>query len=155
VLQLGTEPLGASSEGASLLDMFDSDFRQTKMSASQINLVTRVLAHAALIYLSVVVSGWQPANLDLRYHVSQTLELRTQYRRRYCAPWCARFVWQGVWPRQSRKRSCGQWYRYCSLRACSAQSGRRWRSWSMCGQRGAWAMLERGIWLLVPRIKAI
>ncbi|KAH5554045.1 hypothetical protein HBI26_235150 [Parastagonospora nodorum] len=78
VLQLESELLGASSEGASLLDMFDSDSRQTKTSASQITLVTRVWAHAALIYLSVVVSGWQPANLYVRYHVSQTFELLTQ-----------------------------------------------------------------------------
>ncbi|CAM1508943.1 Fc.00g026820.m01.CDS01 [Cosmosporella sp. VM-42] len=42
---------------------------------SQGSSVTRVWTHAALIYLCVVVSGWQPANVDVRYHVGQVIEL--------------------------------------------------------------------------------
>lgn len=41
----------------------------------QSSLVTRVWAHAALAYLYVVVSGWQPASMDVRHHVSQVLSL--------------------------------------------------------------------------------
>ncbi|KAF2734070.1 hypothetical protein EJ04DRAFT_251598 [Polyplosphaeria fusca] len=36
---------------------------------------TRIWAHAALLYLIVVVSGWQPANADTRYHVARVIEL--------------------------------------------------------------------------------
>jgi hypothetical protein len=44
-------------------------------TTSQSHLVTRVWAHGALLYLSIVVSGWQPANADVRYLVNETLEL--------------------------------------------------------------------------------
>jgi hypothetical protein len=40
--------------------------------------VTRVWAHAALLYLSVVVSGWQPASAGIRQNVVQTLTLLEQ-----------------------------------------------------------------------------
>lgn len=36
---------------------------------------TRIWAHAAHIYLEVVVSGWQPSNVEIRSSVSQILEL--------------------------------------------------------------------------------
>jgi C6 transcription factor Pro1 len=36
---------------------------------------TKIWAHAALIYLAVVVSGWQPSNADIRLHVDHTLKL--------------------------------------------------------------------------------
>ncbi|KAK5057874.1 hypothetical protein LTR84_011875 [Exophiala bonariae] len=36
---------------------------------------TRIWAHAAHIYLAVVVSGWQPSNVEIRYSVSKILEL--------------------------------------------------------------------------------
>ncbi|KAF9701251.1 hypothetical protein EKO04_000953 [Ascochyta lentis] len=38
-------------------------------------LITRIWAHAAHIYLIVMLSGWQPAHLELRNHVAQALEL--------------------------------------------------------------------------------
>lgn len=41
----------------------------------QSSLVTRVWSHAALAYLHVVVSGWQPASMDVRHHVEKVLEL--------------------------------------------------------------------------------
>lgn len=47
----------------------------SKVPNIQSSLVTRVWAHAALIYLFVVVSGWQPASVDVRYHVGQIVEL--------------------------------------------------------------------------------
>lgn len=41
-------------------------------------LVTTIWAHAALLYLCVVTSGWQPANDDVRYHVNRVVELSYQ-----------------------------------------------------------------------------
>jgi hypothetical protein len=79
MLLLETEPINTSNEGASLLDIFSSDFgQQGKTPASQTTLATRVWAHAALIYLFVVVSGWQPASSDVRYHVENVIELLTR-----------------------------------------------------------------------------
>ncbi|KAJ6151264.1 fungal-specific transcription factor domain-containing protein [Penicillium chermesinum] len=40
--------------------------------------VTRVWGHAALLYLSAVVSGCQPANLEVQYHVSKVLDILTR-----------------------------------------------------------------------------
>ncbi|KAF1841394.1 uncharacterized protein K460DRAFT_379483 [Cucurbitaria berberidis CBS 394.84] len=74
--RLETDPLCVSKESNSLLDVFAFDHgRHTRSLASQSNLVTRVWAHAALIYLSVVVPGWQPASVDVYYHVSRAVEL--------------------------------------------------------------------------------
>ncbi|TVY90131.1 Pestheic acid cluster transcriptional regulator [Lachnellula willkommii] len=54
-------------------------YHQTsKIHTIQSSLVTRVWAHTALIYLFIVVSGWQPASVDLRYHVGQIIELLKQ-----------------------------------------------------------------------------
>lgn len=65
-------------EGNSLLDVFTVDYsQQLNTLASQSHLVTRVWAHAALVYLLVVVSGWQPASVDVRYHVGRIVELLT------------------------------------------------------------------------------
>ena len=37
--------------------------------------ISRIWAHAAQVYLIVVLSGWQPSNLQLRSHVAQALEI--------------------------------------------------------------------------------
>ncbi|KAJ5249169.1 fungal-specific transcription factor domain-containing protein [Penicillium chermesinum] len=47
-------------------------------STSQTSQVTRVWGHAALLYLSAVVSGCQPANLEVQYHVSKVLDILTR-----------------------------------------------------------------------------
>jgi hypothetical protein len=79
MLQLEIEPINTPNEATSLLDIFTSDLGQpAKTPASQTTLVTRVWAHAALIYLFIVVSGWQPASSDVQYHVGKILELLTQ-----------------------------------------------------------------------------
>lgn len=66
-------------EESSLLDIFTTNYsEESKPPASQSSLVTLVWAHAALIYLSVVVSGWQPASVDVRYHVGWIVELLTR-----------------------------------------------------------------------------
>ncbi|KAI1421287.1 fungal-specific transcription factor domain-containing protein [Xylaria sp. FL1777] len=44
-------------------------------TASQTPLVTLAWAHAALIYLSVVVSGWQPASAEIQCHVRRIIEV--------------------------------------------------------------------------------
>lgn len=53
--------------------------------------VTRIWAHAALIYLSVVVSGWQPGSSTIRENVARAIELLFQLP----APALLRTV---VWP---------------------------------------------------------
>lgn len=53
--------------------------------------VTRIWAHAALIYLSVVVSGWQPGSSTIRENVARAIELLSQLP----APALLRTV---VWP---------------------------------------------------------
>ncbi|KAG8158517.1 hypothetical protein KVR01_011639 [Diaporthe batatas] len=68
-LDIDTEPVPAAV-GTSLLDIFSSahggpgEHTLATATTSQTGLATRVWAHAALAYLSVVVSGWQPASKD-------------------------------------------------------------------------------------------
>lgn len=79
MLQLEANPVRLANDGSSLLDIFTSNLgQQSTLPASQTILVTRVWAHAALLYLSVVVSGWQPAATDVRYNVGKILDLLTQ-----------------------------------------------------------------------------
>ncbi|KAK6364214.1 hypothetical protein LTS17_012385 [Exophiala oligosperma] len=64
--------------GNDLIDIFTVDcHHQFQAPPSQTSLITRVWAHAALIYLCLVVSGWQPASVDIRYHVCRSIELLT------------------------------------------------------------------------------
>jgi hypothetical protein len=66
-------------QGSSFLDALAPDgSHQWKRGVSQSQLVTKVWAHAALLYLSVVVSGWQPANTEVCNHVDQIVELLTR-----------------------------------------------------------------------------
>ncbi|OTA97721.1 hypothetical protein M434DRAFT_18893 [Hypoxylon sp. CO27-5] len=58
-----------------LLDAFLAD--QCQQPNNQSSLVTRIWTHAALLYLFVVVSGWQPASSDVRYHVGQIIDILT------------------------------------------------------------------------------
>jgi len=76
--RLETDPVIIPKEGSCLLDVLAADYSQhSKTLASQGPLVTRIWAHAALIYLFVVVSGWQPTSVDVRYHVGRIIELLT------------------------------------------------------------------------------
>jgi len=76
--RLETDPVIIPKESSSLLDVLTADYcQQSKTLANQSSLVTRIWAHAALIYLFVVVSGWQPTSVDVRYHVSRIIELLT------------------------------------------------------------------------------
>ncbi|RSL62889.1 hypothetical protein CEP54_005488 [Fusarium duplospermum] len=51
------------------------DEQQSRRRATQSSLVTQVWAHATLIYLSVVVSGWQPASIEIRHNIESILKL--------------------------------------------------------------------------------
>lgn len=61
--------------GGNLLDSISPELEKI---AGQKPLISRIWAHAALLYLSVVVSGWQPASIDVRCHVDRVVELLTQ-----------------------------------------------------------------------------
>ncbi|RDW80296.1 hypothetical protein BP6252_04934 [Coleophoma cylindrospora] len=75
--RLESEPVTTPKESSSLLHVLTGGdhCQNSKVSTTQTSLVTRVWAHAALVYLSIVVSGWQPASADVRYHVSRIIEL--------------------------------------------------------------------------------
>lgn len=75
--QLEAKPAIIPNTGRSLLDILTADYSQQNLSASQSAIVTRVWAHAALVYLFIVVSGWQPASVDVQYHVGCIIELLT------------------------------------------------------------------------------
>ncbi|KAI6081638.1 fungal-specific transcription factor domain-containing protein [Hypoxylon rubiginosum] len=78
LVRLETEPAAIHEGVTDPMDAFMAGFtQQSKTLASLSPIVTRVWAHAALAYLFIVVSGWQPASADLRYHVSQIIELLT------------------------------------------------------------------------------
>ncbi|KAI4858564.1 fungal-specific transcription factor domain-containing protein [Hypoxylon rubiginosum] len=77
--RLEAEPTVIREQNTGTLDAFMADFtQQSETLANLCPMVTRVWAHAALVYLFVVVSGWQPASADVRYHVSQIMELLTR-----------------------------------------------------------------------------
>jgi C6 transcription factor Pro1 len=74
--EVETHPMVKPKQTNGLLDAFAADYGlQSITPSSQVLLVTRVWVHAALIYLSVVVSGWQPASLSVCYHVGQVIDL--------------------------------------------------------------------------------
>lgn len=60
-----------SNERNSILDVFAT----SDITAGQKPLITRAWAHAALIYLSVVVSGWQPASPEILNHARCIIEV--------------------------------------------------------------------------------
>ncbi|WAO96644.1 Zn(2)-C6 fungal-type domain-containing protein [Fusarium falciforme] len=70
-----TESKGTNERQRHLNVLTGYDEQQSKTRAAQSSLVTKIWAHGALIYLSVVVSGWQPASVDIRYNVEGILKL--------------------------------------------------------------------------------
>ncbi|KAI0161094.1 fungal-specific transcription factor domain-containing protein [Hypoxylon sp. FL1284] len=74
--RLETTSTGTLRSEVGPLDALMADFiQQAESIAGMSSTVTRVWAHAALTYLSIVVSGWQPASSEVRYHVRQTIQL--------------------------------------------------------------------------------
>jgi len=64
---------GPQKDNSLNLRSYFNGHRSTSSRSSTIP--TRIWAHAAHIYLAVVVSGWQPSNAEIRCGVSQMLEL--------------------------------------------------------------------------------
>lgn len=50
-------------------------FGSSTLLADQKVFISKVWAHAALLYLHIVVSGWQPANTGIQEHVGEVIEL--------------------------------------------------------------------------------
>ncbi|MCJ1313679.1 hypothetical protein MMC25_007358 [Agyrium rufum] len=74
--QLEVNPVTFMEQPKNLLDIFTTGYDQPSgAKAGQNSLVTRVWAHATLLYLFVVVSGTQPASCDVRYHVNRIVDL--------------------------------------------------------------------------------
>ena len=63
------------SNVGSAADIFTSYNNQPLTSDNERAFVTRVWAHAAIVYLSIVVSGWQTSNANVRHHVKSTIDL--------------------------------------------------------------------------------
>jgi hypothetical protein len=75
LMRLETDPAALSKPEDNLFDVFTSFHGQPSALAMQSSLVTKVWVHAAYLYLYVVVSGWQPANVEVCYHVRRIVEL--------------------------------------------------------------------------------
>ncbi len=75
---LENSPVNERTVPTSFLDFFVAEQdRVSNTPVGQSTLVTCVWAHAALLYLFIVVSGWQPASVDVRHHVGRIIELLT------------------------------------------------------------------------------
>ena len=75
-----TLSLSASINKSSVLDSFLPWRNQEPSPVMSSVLVTRIWAHAASIYLSVVISGWQPLSTPVRHNVTRVLELLTTHK---------------------------------------------------------------------------
>ncbi|KAF5002847.1 hypothetical protein FDECE_10509 [Fusarium decemcellulare] len=61
-------------EAKDFLEEFHGHF-SSRYTPQDTRLVSLVWAHATIVYLITVVSGWQPVNTELRYHVDQIVQL--------------------------------------------------------------------------------
>jgi C6 transcription factor Pro1 len=76
---MSDEPRTNGHDEAPTLDMFALSHSQPSAShLTSSHVATRIWAYAALAYLSVVVSGFQPASEDTRYAVDSAIRLLTQ-----------------------------------------------------------------------------
>ncbi|GAP85629.2 putative Zn2 Cys6 DNA-binding protein [Rosellinia necatrix] len=71
----------APADDGGLFDILAGEDAGARPGAAkdQTSTATRVWAHAALLYLCVVVSGWQPASPEVRHHVSRVAELLSDH----------------------------------------------------------------------------
>ena len=59
-----------------LPDVFtEGDGNLSTASTSETVIATQIWAHAAFIYLFIVISGWQPKNVEVCYHVRRIIDL--------------------------------------------------------------------------------
>ncbi|OJJ07192.1 hypothetical protein ASPVEDRAFT_46550 [Aspergillus versicolor CBS 583.65] len=72
--QLDVQPQTSTPEPGTQLGYFLGNNSQRPKAVCQKSLATSVWAHAALLYLFVVVSGWQPCSAEVSYHVSKILQ---------------------------------------------------------------------------------
>jgi hypothetical protein len=71
--------MSVQKERFSLPDAFNANsFQQSAQLSSQSSLVTYVWHDAALLYLQVVVSDWQPTSVTVRFLVRQLIEVFTR-----------------------------------------------------------------------------
>lgn len=78
---LETTPAAFQREPDSFLDILNANHlgqSDTTRVDGRISLITGIWAHAAILYLSVVVSGWQPASDEVRCHVHRSIDLLAQ-----------------------------------------------------------------------------
>jgi len=71
-------PAVPAETNESVWGIFTPSNGQASAMADQSLLATRIWAHAAILYLSVVVSGWQPSSSEVRHHVACIVELLSQ-----------------------------------------------------------------------------
>ena len=69
-----TMDVGAKDDN-SLSNIFRPRSDTVLASIASIDVVTRIWAHAALLYLHVVVSGWQPTYVDVRHHITRIQDI--------------------------------------------------------------------------------
>ncbi|KAL3496686.1 fungal-specific transcription factor domain-containing protein [Aspergillus germanicus] len=74
---LDIEPVNSTRGIGVLLSVFLGNNGQGPVSLCQKTLAIPVWAHAALLYLFVVVSGWQPRSEEVAYHVTKILDTLT------------------------------------------------------------------------------
>ncbi|KAL2839692.1 fungal-specific transcription factor domain-containing protein [Aspergillus pseudodeflectus] len=75
--RLDIEPVKSTRGVGVLLSIFLGNSGQGPVSLCQKTLAIPVWAHAALLYLFVVVSGWQPRSAEVAYHVTKILDILT------------------------------------------------------------------------------
>ncbi|KAG4419488.1 hypothetical protein IFR04_007362 [Cadophora malorum] len=69
-------PATQKRQQVGLLNVFTEGYDNlSTASTSQSVIATQIWAHAAFIYLSIVVSGWQPKDIELCYHVRRIIDL--------------------------------------------------------------------------------
>ncbi|KAM0545374.1 hypothetical protein ACHAPJ_011358 [Fusarium lateritium] len=81
-LTANLEQLQASSSPTSNPQSEERDYLEelrtpcySRGTAQDTRLVSQIWAHATMVYLITVVSGWQPANAILRHHVDQIVHI--------------------------------------------------------------------------------
>ncbi|KAI9727716.1 MAG: hypothetical protein M1828_005944 [Chrysothrix sp. TS-e1954] len=80
---LETTPAAIEWESDTFLDILNANHLAqsgTTRVDGRVSLITSIWAHAAILYLSIVVSGWQPASDEVRCHVRKSIDLLVRAR---------------------------------------------------------------------------
>jgi hypothetical protein len=73
--QVEVQPEATTQGSGTLLSFSFGNNGQRPKAVCQKTLAISVWAHAALLYLLVVVSGWQPRSAEVAYHVTKILDV--------------------------------------------------------------------------------